>query len=42
MTFIKQEMKGKVLSRNKHPLLITRGVPGTHDVDMIFSFFKKN
>ena len=39
--FYKTRNERKVLSRNKHPLLMTRGVPGTHDVDMIFNFFKK-
>tara|TARA_B100000029_G_scaffold316245_1_gene308626 strand:- start:1361 stop:2290 length:930 start_codon:yes stop_codon:yes gene_type:complete len=29
------------LSKNVHPLLITRGVPGTHDINMILGFFKK-
>jgi len=29
------------LSKNKHPLLMTRGVPGTHDVDLMLNFFKK-
>ena len=27
------------LSKSKHPLLLTRGVPGTHDVDMINKLF---
>jgi D-glycerate 3-kinase len=31
----------KLLSKNKHPLLMTRGVPGTHDVDLMLEFFKK-
>ena len=29
------------LSRRVHPLLLTRGVPGTHDVNMMLSFFRK-
>jgi len=29
------------LANNKHPLLMTRGVPGTHDIDLMLSFFKK-
>ena len=31
----------KILSKKKHPLLMTRGVPGTHDIDLILNFFKK-
>jgi len=30
-----------LLSKNKHPLLMTRGVPGTHDIDIMLNFFKK-
>jgi len=29
------------LSKNIHPLLMTRGVPGTHDINMMLKFFKK-
>ncbi len=29
------------LSKNVHPMLLTRGVPGTHDINMILNFFKK-
>ncbi len=29
------------LSKRVHPMLLTRGVPGTHDINMILSFFKK-
>tara|TARA_B100001121_G_scaffold267325_1_gene250516 strand:+ start:533 stop:1459 length:927 start_codon:yes stop_codon:yes gene_type:complete len=29
------------LSKKKHPLLMTRGVPGTHDINLILDFFKK-
>ncbi len=29
------------LSKKVHPLLMTRGVPGTHDIDLILNFFKK-
>ena len=39
--FYKTRKDRKLLSKNKHPLLITRGVPGTHDVDLILKFFKK-
>jgi len=39
--FYKTRKDRKLLSKNKHPLLMTRGVPGTHDIDLILSFFKK-
>ena len=42
MIFIKQEKIESLLSKNKHPLLMTRGVPGTHDVDLILNFFKQD
>ena len=29
------------LSKQIHPLLLTRGVPGTHDINLILNFFKK-
>ena len=29
------------LSKKVHPMLLTRGVPGTHDIDMMLKFFKK-
>ena len=29
------------LSKNIHPMLMTRGVPGTHDINMILNFFRK-
>ncbi len=29
------------LSKRIHPMLLTRGVPGTHDVNMMLSFFRK-
>ena len=29
------------LSKRIHPMLLTRGVPGTHNINMILSFFKK-
>ena len=29
------------LSKKIHPMLLTRGVPGTHDVKMMLDFFKK-
>ena len=30
------------LSKKIHPMLMTRGVPGTHDVQMMLDFFKKS
>ena len=39
--FYKTRRDRKLLSKNKHPLLMTRGVPGTHDVDLMLNFFKK-
>ena len=29
------------LSKRIHPMLLTRGVPGTHDINMMLNFFKK-
>jgi len=29
------------LSKRVHPMLLTRGVPGTHDIKMMLGFFKK-
>ena len=29
------------LSKKVHPMLLTRGVPGTHDINIMLSFFKK-
>ena len=39
--FYKTRKNRKLLSKNIHSLLMTRGVPGTHDIDLILSFFKK-
>jgi D-glycerate 3-kinase len=39
--FYKTRKDRKVLSKQKHPLLMTRGVPGTHDIDLMLKFFKK-
>ena len=39
--FYKTRKDRKVLSKKKHPLLMTRGVPGTHDIDLMLKFFKK-
>ena len=30
------------LSKKIHPMLFTRGVPGTHDINMMLNFFKKS
>ena len=39
--FYKTRKDRKILSKNKHPLLMTRGAPGTHDINLILNFFKK-
>jgi len=39
--FYKTRKDRKLLSKNKHSLLMTRGVPGTHDIDLMLGFFKK-
>ena len=39
--FYKTRKDRKLLSKTKHSLLMTRGVPGTHDVDLMLNFFKK-
>jgi len=39
--FYKTRKDRRLLSKNKHPLLMMRGVPGTHDIDLMLSFFKK-
>ena len=39
--FYKSRKERKKLSKNKHPLLMIRGVPGTHDYKIIYEFFKK-
>ena len=39
--FYKTRKQRTFLSKNKHPLLMTRGVPGTHDIDIMLNFFKK-
>ena len=33
--FYKTRKDRKILSNRKHPLLMTRGVPGTHDIDLM-------
>ena len=39
--FYKTRRDRKIISIMKHPLLMTRGVPGTHDIDLMLKFFKK-
>jgi D-glycerate 3-kinase len=39
--FYKTRKDRKLLSKKKHSLLMTRGVPGTHDINLMLSFFKK-
>ena len=39
--FYKTRKDRRLLSENKHSLLMTRGVPGTHDIDLILNFFKR-
>ena len=39
--FYKTRKERALLSKTKHPLLITRGVPGTHDINIMLNFFRK-
>jgi len=39
--FYKTRKDRKILSKKKHPLLMTRGVPGTHDINLMLNFFQK-
>ena len=39
--FYKTRKQRTLLSKNKHPLLMTRGVPGTHDTNIMLNFFRK-
>jgi len=39
--FYKTRKERGNLSKRVHPMLMTRGVPGTHDINMMLSFFKK-
>jgi D-glycerate 3-kinase len=39
--FYKTRKQRILLSKKKHPLLMTRGVPGTHDIKIILNFFNK-
>ena len=39
--FYKTRKERLSLSKKVHPMLATRGVPGTHDIQMMLNFFKK-
>lgn len=39
--FYYTRLERKALSEDVHPLLMTRGVPGTHDTDMLASYLKR-
>ena len=39
--FYKTRKERYSLSKKVHPMLLTRGVPGTHDIDLMLNFFKK-
>ena len=39
--FYKTRKERISLSKRVHPMLLTRGVPGTHDINMMLKFFKK-
>ena len=39
--FYKTRKERNSLSKRIHPMLMTRGVPGTHDINMMLSLFKK-
>tara|TARA_B100000579_G_scaffold230820_1_gene189154 strand:+ start:174 stop:1103 length:930 start_codon:yes stop_codon:yes gene_type:complete len=39
--FYKTRKERTSLSKKIHPMLLTRGVPGTHDIDMMLNFFRK-
>ena len=39
--FYKTKKERLLLSKKIHPLLLTRGVPGTHDINRMLDFFKK-
>ena len=40
--FYKTRKERIALSKEVHPMLLTRGVPGTHDINMMLDFFKKS
>ena len=39
--FYKTRKERLILSNRIHPMLLTRGVPGTHDINMMLNFFRK-
>jgi len=39
--FYKTRKERVNLSKKIHPMLLTRGVPGTHDINMMLNFFRK-
>jgi len=39
--FYKTKKQREILSKDKHSLLLTRGVPGTHDINIMLDFFRK-
>ena len=39
--FYKKRKERFLLSKKIHPTLMTRGVPGTHDINMMLDFFKR-
>ena len=39
--FYKTRKDRILLSKRVHPMMLTRGVPGTHDVNLMLNFFKK-
>ena len=39
--FYKTRKERLSLSKRVHPMLLTRGVPGTHDINMMLRFFRK-
>ena len=40
--FYKTRKERISLSKRVHPMLLTRGVPGTHDINMMLNFFKNS
>ena len=40
--FYKTQVERVSMSKKVHPLFLTRGVPGTHDINMMLNFFKKS
>ncbi len=40
--FYKTRKERVNLSKRVHPMLLTRGVPGTHDINMMLNFFKQS